>query len=58
MQTGSMAAAVKQDRARPQVQVLRSEQTVDARLWARQYVSVLLALEGVSVTPTAIADAS
>jgi hypothetical protein len=39
------------------VQVLDDESTVELRVFARHYVSILLQLEGVGVTPATIADA-
>lgn len=43
---------------RPALVVHTAETPIDVRHWARFYVAVLLELEGVSVTPHAIADAS
>jgi hypothetical protein len=42
---------------RPDIQVLPADSTIDLRAWARLYVATLLRLEGVHVTPTAIAEA-
>lgn len=42
----------------PVVQVQTAEVPVDVRAFARQFVATLLALEGVSITPTAIAEAA
>jgi hypothetical protein len=51
--------APEQRPPRPTLQIVESESsTIDVRLWARLYVATLLEIEGVSVTPTAIADAS
>lgn len=43
---------------RPALRVVPADSSIDVRLWARHYVATLLEIEGVTVTPTAIADAS
>lgn len=39
------------------VQVVEDESTVEMRVFARHYVSILLDLEGVRIAPATIADA-
>jgi hypothetical protein len=41
----------------PEIRKLDDASTADVRAFARHYVSVLLELEGVRVTPATIADA-
>lgn len=41
----------------PGVAIVNDESTVELRVFARHYVSILLELEGVKVTPATIADA-
>lgn len=41
----------------PGVAIVDDESTVEVRAFARHYVSILLDLEGVRVTPATIADA-
>jgi hypothetical protein len=45
-------------RPRPRVQVREEEATVDVRAFACQFVAVLLANEGITLTPTQLAEAS
>ena len=46
--------------ARPQksVTVVQDESSIELRLWARQYVQVLLSVEGVAVIPSVLKVAS
>lgn len=46
------------ERPSTSVRVLDDASTVDVRAFARQFVSVMLAIEGVTTTPAKIAEAS
>ena len=52
-----VAASSANHRRPPAVLAERADATIDVRAFARSYVSVLLELEGVRITPTAIAEA-
>lgn len=56
-----MATQLQPQRQRPaaapaNVDVHEDESTVELRVFARHYVSIILGLEGVQVTPATIAD--
>jgi hypothetical protein len=46
------------DRKPPEVQIVSAENVVDVRRWARDYVNLILTLEGIAPVPAQLPRAS